>query len=37
VEALRDFVTRTFLEQQKFDDGALFSWNVHSHFSVAAV
>jgi hypothetical protein len=37
VEALCDFVTRTPFEQQKFDYGALFVFNVHEHFLVPAV
>jgi hypothetical protein len=36
-EALRDFVTRTPFEQQKFNYGALFLSKIHSHFSVPAV
>jgi hypothetical protein len=37
VEALRDFVTGTPFEQQKFDHAALFSFEVHEHCSVRAL
>jgi hypothetical protein len=37
VESLRDFAPRTPFEQQKFNYGALFLFNIHYHFSVPAV
>jgi hypothetical protein len=34
VEVVRDFITRTPFEHEQFKYGALFVFNVHSHFSV---
>jgi hypothetical protein len=35
VKRLRDFITRTPFEQQKFNHGALFFFDVHWHFSIS--
>jgi hypothetical protein len=33
----RDFVTPTLFSKEKFDDASLFLFQIHCHFSVAAV